>query len=147
VVIEGLNPSWFWRGLLALSGAALYFITTIYLFNALGPFIGAGRPERYRRALPLATVSYVAGGALSLLAGFRNPAGLALVAISGAAASLGGTSGLAWGPQMLRGTPTGAVDPPAIDPQVIARSWTVIAIAAAASAVFILILGHGVHFR
>jgi hypothetical protein len=147
VVIEGLNPSWFWRGLLALSGAALYFVTTIYLFNALSPFTGVARPERYRRALGLATVSYIAGGALSLLAGFRNPAGLALVAISGAAASLGGTSGLAWGPQMLRGTPTAAVDPPSTDPQVIARSWQVIAIAGAASLVFILILGHGVHFH
>ena len=147
VVIDGLEPSWLWRGVLALSGAALYFVTTLYLFNALGPFIGAARPERYRRALGLATVSYIAGGALSLLAGFRNPAGLALVAISGAAASLGGTSGLAWGPQMLRGAPTALVDSPANDPPVIARSWPVIAIAGAASVVFILILGHGVHFH
>jgi len=147
VVIEGLEPPWIWRAILALSGTGLYFVTTNYLFNALGPFTGAARPERYRRALQLATVSYIAGGALSLLAGFRNPAGVALVAISGAAASLGGTSGLAWGPQMLRGTPTASVDPPAIEPQVIVRSWTVIAIAAAASAVFILILGHGVHFH
>jgi hypothetical protein len=147
VVIEGLEPPWFWRGVLALSGAGLYFLTTRYLFNALGPFIGAARPERYRRALELATVSYIAGGVVSLLAGFLNPAGLALVAISGAAASLGGTSGLAWGPQMLRGTPTAAVDPPATDPQVIKRSWWVIAIAGAASVVFILILGPGVHFH
>jgi hypothetical protein len=147
VVIEGLEPHWIWRGVLALSGAALYFVTTIYLFNALGPFIGAARPERYRRALGLATVSYIAGGALSVLAGFRNPAGLALVAISGAAASLGGTSGLAWGPQMLRGTPTAADALPSTDPQVIARSWPVITIAGAASVVFIWILGHGVHFH
>jgi hypothetical protein len=147
VVIDGLEPPWFWRGALALSGAGLYFVTTIYLFNALGPLIGATRPERYRRALGLATVSYIAGGVLSLIAGFLNPAGLGLVAISGAAASLGGTSGLAWGPQMLRGTPTAAVDPPATDPQVIVRNWSVIAIAGAASVVFILILGHGVHFH
>jgi hypothetical protein len=147
VVVESLEPPWFWRGVLAVSGAGLYFVTTIYLFNALSPFTGVARPERYRRALGLATVSYIAGGALSLLAGFRNPAGLALVAISGAAASLGGTSGLAWGPQMLRGTPTAAVDLPSTYPQVIARSWPVIAIAGAASVVFILILGHGVHFH
>jgi hypothetical protein len=147
VVIEGLNPPWFWRGLLALSGGTLYFVTTIYLFNALAPFTGAARPERYRRALRLATVSYIAGGALSLLAGFRNPAGLALVAISGAAASLGGTSGLAWGPQMLRGPRTAADALPSTYPQGIARSWPVIAIAGAASVGFILILGHGVHFH
>jgi hypothetical protein len=147
VVIDGLEPPWLWRVVLAISGGALYFVTTTYLFNALGPLIGGARPDRYRRALGLATVSYIAGGALSLLAGFRNPAGLALVAISGAAASLGGTSGLAWGPQMLRGTPTASVDSPANDPPVIARRWGVIAIAAAASVVFILILGHGVHFH
>jgi hypothetical protein len=147
VVIEGLAPSWLWRLLLALSGGGLYFVTTVYLFNALGPLIGDARPERYRRALSLATVSYIAGGALSLMAGFLNPSGLALVAISGAAASLGGTSGLAWGPQMLRGAPTVAVDQPATEPQVIARSWRVIAIAGAASMVFILILGRGVRFH
>jgi hypothetical protein len=147
VVIQGLEPPRFWRGVLALSGAGLYFVTTVYLFKALGPLIGATRPERYRRALRLATVSYFAGGALSLLAGFLNPAGLALVAISGAAASFGGTSGLAWGPQMLRGAPTTAVDPPATDPPVIARSWPVVAIAGAASVVFILIFGRGVHFH
>jgi hypothetical protein len=146
VVIDGLKPPWLWRGVLAVSGAGLYFVTTVYLFNSLGPLIGTARPERYRRALGLATVSYIAGGALSLLAGFLHPAGLALVAISGAAASLGGTSGLAWGPQMLRGTPTAAVDPPASEPPVIARSWPVIAIAGAASVAFILILGSGVHF-
>lgn len=147
VVIGGLAPPWLWRLLLALSGGGLYFVTTVYLFNALGPLIGDARPERYRRALSLATVSYIAGGALSLLAGFLNPGGLALVAISGAAASLGGTSGLAWGPQMLRGTPTAAVDPPATDPPVIARSWPVIAITGAASVVFILVLGRGVYFH
>lgn len=147
VVIDGLQPPWFWRVVLALSGAGLYFVTTVYLFNALGPLIGTARPERYRRARGLATVSYFAGGALSLLAGFLNPGGIALVAISGAAASLGGTSGLAWGPQMLRGAPTAPIDPPAIDPRVIARSWPVIAFAGAASVVFILILGHGVRFH
>jgi len=92
-------------------------------------------------------VSYIAGSALSLLAGFLNPGGLALVAISGAAASLGGTSGLAWGHQMLRGTPTATVDPPSSDPQVIARNWPVIVVGGAASVVFILMLGRGVYFH
>lgn len=147
VVIEGLQPQWLWRGVLAVSGAGLYFIITIYLFNALGPLIGDARPERYHRAQRLAVSSYVTGGALSLLAGFLHPAGLALVAISGAAASLGGTSGLAWGPQMLRGSPTAPVDPGATEPPVIARNWPVVAIAGAASLAFILIFGRGVNFR
>jgi hypothetical protein len=147
VVFDGLNPSWLWRAILAVVGAALYFVTTVYLFNALRPLIGEARPERYRRALELATVSYLAGGTLSLLAGFLNPAGLALVAISGAAASLGGTSGLAWGPQMLRGAPTAAADAPPTYPEAIPRNWPVIALAGAMSILFIVILGHGVHFH
>lgn len=147
VVIDGLDPSWFWRAILAVGGAALYFATTVYLFNSLAPLIGEARPERYRRALELATVSYIAGCTLSLLAGFLNPAGLALVAISGAAASLGGTSGLAWGPQMLRGASSGSADVAPIDPEAIARSWPVIALAGVGSILFILILGHGVRFH
>jgi hypothetical protein len=147
LVINGLDPSWLWRAILAVGGAALYFVTTVYLFNALGPLIGETRPERYRRALGLATVSYIAGGTLSLLAGFLNPSGLALVAISGAAASLGGTSGLAWGPQMLRGSPTPVANAPPSDPEAIARSWPVIALAVAMSILFIVILGPGVRFH
>jgi len=147
VVIDGLEPSWLWRAILAVGGAALYFATTVYLFNALGPLIGEARPERYRRARGLATVSYIAGGALSLLAGFLNPSGLALVAISGAAASLGGTSGLLWGPQMLRGAPTAVANAPPTDPEAIPRSWPVIALGGAMSILFVVVLGHGIHFH
>ena len=47
-------------------------------------------------------IPYLAGAALSLIAGAFNPQAKALILISGVAASLGGASGLAWGPQLLR---------------------------------------------
>ncbi len=96
-VIAGLQPAIAWRAVLAIGGFALYWLTTRTLFQALSPFLGALSPQRYHRAVRFGVIAYVAGAALSLGAGLLNPAGAVLIAISGAAASLGGTSGLAWG--------------------------------------------------
>ena len=144
-VMTGLLPTVAWRALLAIGGFALYWFTTLRLFQALSPFLGALSPERYHRAVRLGVTAYVVGAALSLGAGLLNPAGVALIAISGAAASLGGTSGLAWGPQLLRGNaaPAGTPD----EPVSISRSWPVIVLAVVVAAVFITVLGPGVHFR
>ncbi|MEO7042010.1 MAG: hypothetical protein ABI035_07105 [Gemmatimonadaceae bacterium] len=144
-VIAGLQPAIAWRALLAIGGFALYWFTTLRLFEALSPFLGALSPERYRRAIPLAVIPYLAGAALSLGAGLLNPAGVALIAISGAAASLGGTSGLAWGPQLLRGRAAAAGTP--VAPVSISRSWPVIALGVLVATVFASILGPGVHFQ
>jgi hypothetical protein len=69
--------------------------------------------------------------------------GLVLVAISAAPASLGGTSGLAWGPQYLRGNiiPRASVSPTAIP-----RNTGWIVAAAGVGLVFVAILGPGITF-
>lgn len=144
-VTAGLQPAIAWRALLAIGGFALYWFTTLSLFEDLSPFLGALSPQRYRRAVTLGVIPYVVGAVLSLGAGLRNPAGVALIAISGAAASLGGTSGLAWGPQLLRGRAAPA-DTPA-EPVSITRSWPVIALGVVVAAVFVAVLGPGVHFQ
>ena len=89
-------------------------------------------------------VPYVTGAALYLVAGVFNPAGLGLLAISGAAASLGGTSGLAWGPQYLRGN---IIPRASVSPIAILRNTGWIVAAAGVGLVFVAILGPGINFE
>jgi hypothetical protein len=70
-----------------------------------------------------------------------NPVGLILVAISAAAASFGGSSGLAWMWQMLRSKPAGEELPEPIERS---RGWMIAALVAAI--IFIGVLGPGVRF-
>jgi hypothetical protein len=138
VIIRGWSPGWFWRVTLALIGGATYWLTVKWAMRTLGSRLGE---DRVREANSLSLVSFITGGALSIVAGLFDPGGLILVLISGAAASLGGTSGLAWGPQLLHD--------PAFAPRrggalEVRRSWPVIAAAVAVAAMFILVLGPGV---
>jgi hypothetical protein len=85
--------------------------------------------------------AYLAGGTLSCIAGLLNPVGMILVAISAAAASFGGTSGLAWMPQLLHGERAAAASE---QQRLVQRSWGWIVVGAVAAAVFVLVLGPGV---
>ena len=94
--IIGLGASWVWRLGLVIVGAGLYAAFVWLALKELLPFVGNEDSPRWRRARLLTLVPYLAGGVLSCVAGLFNPVGMVLVAISAAAASLGGTSGLAW---------------------------------------------------
>ena len=144
-VTDGWEPAWLWRVGLAAVGLALYLVTTTTLFRALEPMVGEARPRRYHHALRLAGLAYVVGGVLEIVAGMRNPGGIMLVLLSGAAASLGGTSGLAWGPQTLRGprTPSNMA---AIPVELVERSWVTMLIGLVSAAVFISVFGRGLTF-
>jgi hypothetical protein len=143
-VVRGLQPAWAWRTAMAVVGGTTYWLSVRYALVTMGPFIGGQTPQRYRRALTLMLVPYVTGAALYLVAGAFNPVGLMLVAISAAPASLGGTSGLAWGPQYLRGNiiPRASAPPAAIH-----RSAGWIIAAAGVALVFVAMLGPGIVFR
>lgn len=97
VVIAGLPGHSALRTAEVLFGAVLYFVLAPrVLWAALVPFLGDDRSERVRRAGALTVLPYWLGGALYLTAGLFNPEGLKLVLLSAAAASLGGTSLMAW---------------------------------------------------
>jgi hypothetical protein len=68
---------------------------------------------------------------------------MVLVAISAAAGSFGGTSGLAWMPQLLHGKRWDTPVPRSI---VIQRSWVWIGAAVVTTAVFIVVLSPGLRF-
>lgn len=90
----------------------------------------------------LVTAAIVAAlrGLLVLFAGPFEPGGALIVLISGVAASLGGTSGLAWGPQLVHDRRLGEPRGQSLG---VTRDWRWIVAGAIAAAVFIFVLGHG----
>ncbi|MFO0758283.1 MAG: hypothetical protein U0359_17445 [Byssovorax sp.] len=137
-VVEGRSPIWLYRGLLSLLGGLGYVVSIRASLRALAPFLGEGEP-RVQRARTLMLIPYLAGGLLYVTAGLFNPVSPALVLISGAAASFGGTSALMWSFNLLRSPRWAAVDPGR--PLSIERSPLLIACATAVALFFIVVLG------
>lgn len=139
-VVRGRSPAWAWRAGLTVSGGILYIGVVLLVLQEMAPLIGAD-DRRLVRARQLAVVPYLAGGILSCIAGLFNPVGMILVAISAAAASFGGTSGLAWMTGWLKSDrfPVSAESPPDID-----RRWSWIVAGAIVTIIFIGVLGPGI---
>ena len=138
--IAGMPAFWLWRGLLILIGGATYFLCVRTMLARAIPLTGGDVTVRYRRANLLMLIPYVTGAILSVAAGALNPHAKALLLISAVAASLGGTSGLAWGPQLLR-------DPhwlaSSTAPLAIPRHWGWIVAGLLVALFFVIILGPG----
>ncbi len=101
-IVSGLSPWWAWRSALAVIGGVTYWMATSWSMRTLAERLSGPAKARVAEANRYTLTAYAAGGVLSVAAGLLDPGGAALVLISGAAASLGGTSALAWGPQLLR---------------------------------------------
>jgi hypothetical protein len=145
-VIAGLRPVWMWRALLTMIGLATYWLFILIALRELRPLLAASGAKRVTAARDLMVWPYIFGGVQSCFAGAFNPVGMILVAISAAAASFGGASGLAWMYQLYRGSTI----PPAEDSTIfppIARSPSWMVAAAAISIAFIAILGPGLTFK
>ena len=144
VVIRQLRPVWLWRVLLILVGACAYWAVTRWAIGRLGQHLSASPPERVAEAYRYTLVAYGTGALLSVAAGLFEPGGLMLVLISGLAASLGGTSALAWGPQLLHDPRLGM--PTELELRV-TRDVRWIVIAALVAIAFIFGLGPGIPRR
>jgi hypothetical protein len=142
-VIQGFEPSWLWRTGLTLLGVSSYLLFVWLALLEMRPFVGPKGPERVRRAKKLCLAPYLAGGVFSCVAATFNPVGMILVGISAAAATFGGTSGLAWMWQFFARDrlPSTSFEMP---PLTRSRGWTVAA--AIVGALFIAIVGPGVKF-
>ena len=141
-VIRGGHPAWLWRSVLGAGGFGLYVAATVALFAHLSGMLRGDANARYRAANRSAVAAYLTGALLACASGFFNPGGLLILALSAAAASLGGTSGLAWGAQTLRGR-MGVNDGPAL---VVPRSRALLGIAGVVAVVFVALFGPGVTF-
>jgi hypothetical protein len=139
-VIAELPGKWLWRGLLALMGGASYFLCVRTMVAKAGPLTGGDPGVRYRRANLLMLIPYFAGAGMGVIAGALSPQAKTLLLISAVAASLGGTSGLAWGPQLLR-DPHWLVSSTA--PAEIPRHWGWTAAGLLVAVVFVVLLGPG----
>jgi len=140
-VIQGARPVWPFRLVLVVAGGLLYFvIAPRLLMPALDPFLGRDPDTRVARARRLSLVPYATGAVTLIVAGLLNPLGMKIVLISAAAASLGGTSLLAWYPAIPRPPSAYATD----TPLGITRSIPWIVSAAIAMVFFVLVLGPGI---
>jgi hypothetical protein len=140
--IQGLKPEWAWRVGLIIFGAVAYMAVARFLLLELRPLIGNDKEQRFMRASRLTKISYFTGGILACVAGALNPQGWMLVALSAAASTFGGTSGLLWTLDWLKSDriPLGSEREPAP----ISRSWFWVAIAFVFGLAFIFGLGPGV---
>jgi hypothetical protein len=141
-VVAGSPNYPLWRIALAVAGTAAYiFVAVPIALRGLLQFLDGDEPGRVARAVRLTVVPYLAGGVLYVTAGLLNPESPMLVLISAAAASFGGASALAWMAQLLRNRerypPTG----PALG---LARGWPWLVAGAAATVIFIGVLGPGI---
>jgi hypothetical protein len=140
-VIAGARPAWAYRLGLSIAGALLYFVVAPrLLMPALDPFLGRDSAVRSTRARTLSLLPYFTGAATLVIAGVLNPLGMKIVLISAAAASLGGTSLLAWYPATPRSPSSYAMEPPIG----IERSAPWVVVAAIEMAFFVLVLGPGI---
>lgn len=139
-VIQGLQPSWAWHLGLTVIGAISYWVFVCVALLELRPFLGPEGELRLRRARRLTHIPYFTDGILSCIAGFFNPVGMLLVAISAAAASFGGASGLAWMGLLLRGPRVRSTE---FQMPEITRSWGWILAAGVLAILFIAVLGPG----
>jgi hypothetical protein len=144
-VIDGARLHWLWRLMFLAGGTYLYYRVTLLSFELLDPFIGEARPRRFEHAVRLGVRPYVVGALVAILAGLLNPRGIELVLVSGVASTLGGTSGLAWGPQLLRGTrtPSAMLEKPVV---LVQRNWFTIVAGTIVGIAFIVGLGPGFSF-
>lgn len=130
------------RAAMATAGALAYLGVVSLAARRLGPLLPGDRDAARRGARALTLVPWIAGGLVSCLSGAFNPVGLVLVAISAAAASFGGTSGLAWMPDII-GTPWAPLPAPGPPAPVLGRHYGWIAAGVVAAIVFVGVLGPG----
>jgi hypothetical protein len=140
VFAAGLPGELFVRiGLTAL-GIAVSFAALISAARTLDIFLGRDTRARGRRAVALTLTPYLVGSAANTLAGALNPVSALLILSSGAAASFGGTSFLAWTSFWVRGPR----DETPETPRTPTRSTGWIAAGVAALLIYLLVLGPGI---
>ena len=128
-----------WRPAMAVVGGALYFLIARASGQWLGALVGSD-DLAMRRSRLLSVPAYIAGGLLFCISGLFNPVGPILIAISAAAASFGGASGLLWLTQFTGDSKRSA------EPAKLERSYAWIVAGCIVSAVFVEILGPGINF-
>ncbi len=138
-VAGGTTSPVIWRPAMAVFGGALYFLLARRSAQWLRSLVGSDE-LLMRRSRRLTMPAYIAGGLLFCLSGLFNPVGPVLIAISAAAASFGGASGLLWLAELQRRGEHSA------EPAELDRSYAWIVAGCVVSLIFVAILGPSIHF-
>lgn len=141
LVIAGLHPYWLWRVLLIAVGAAAYYLAMRVVATSLVRSLGVPLTDR-PRFRKLTWIPYFSAVIIEVIAGLRNPLGIALIFESALPATAGGNCGLLFMAKYLPKSTT-----PGPNSQPIARSYPWIVASAVLALVFILVLGSGVQIR
>ena len=142
-VVSGLPGGQYWRVLLAVVGGICYWLAVRYSMQWLAAHLSSSQPGHSREAYGYLMPAYFTGGALGIIAGLLDPNAGAILLISGMAASLGGTSGLLWGPQLMRDPAFAAAGTPLAP---LRRHWSWVVAGALVAAAHVLLLGPGLRF-
>lgn len=144
VVIEGWEPSWAWRFLIAAAGFLLYLLLIRVVFQEFGRLVGGDEGEQYGRASKVWLISYVTSFVVILVAGLFCPDGfLSLPVMAGAAAALGALSPLLW---MRRWFPATGFAQTNSEPLEIRRRWGWLGAAVVAVLLYTAVLGQTLSF-
>jgi hypothetical protein len=139
-VARGAVPPLVWHPAMSVFGGALYFLIARQSAHWLRLLVGSDELST-KRSKRLTVPAYIAGGLLYCLSGLFNPVGPILIAISAAASSFGGASGLLWLTRFLHRGKHSLAAAAALD-----RSYLWIAAGCVVSLIFVAILGPGIHF-
>ena len=141
VVIGGLEPRWLWRLAMGMAGAASYFAAVKISARELARAVE--RTQFRRSDIPrLVFPSYVAGGALLLVASVFNPISPSLILVSGLSTGFGGMVGLTLVPKIVERRAARDHEGDLTLPR--SRSW--IAAGAVAAVFFVAVVGPGIRF-
>lgn len=132
----GWSPEWLWRILLSLLGALTYGLTIRQMLRTLSDMLGGSGSERPQQAQRLALTAYLTGGLVSVLIGLLNPQGIFILLASAAAASLGGSSALAWAMRFV--SPNAPTPKPLMT---LPRQWVWIGVGLLFTLIYGLLLG------
>ena len=140
-VIAGMRPYWLWRALLIAVGVTAYYGAMRIVGASLVRYLGvpASNQARFRR---LTWTPYFAAIVIEVIAGLRNPLGLALVFESALPATAGAQCALLF---LAYYVPKSAAPGPRSEPVV--RSYPWIIISAMLAVIFIVVLGAGIQIR
>jgi hypothetical protein len=140
-VITGLSPTWLWRCALGLAGAILYLSAVRWTASCINNLVDRDEvavTDLQRLVLP----AYLISGAVMTVASFFNPISVSLILLSGVGASFGLNSGLLFVPGIVASIAHSKVR--VSRPMPFSLFWLTLAIVI--SALFIVVLGPGIHF-
>jgi hypothetical protein len=141
VVVSGFEPAWLWRLVMGLVGAAAYAAAVWIAARELARAV-EGTPFRRADVAPILFSSYVAGGALLLLASIFNPISPSLILVSGLSAGFGAMAGLTLVPKIVERRAARDVEGDVALSR--SRGWIVAGLATATF--FVGVVGPGIRF-